>query len=136
MSTYLSRCAHRSCARNLGGKLAVGPASLFYDVSMNAAYSRLFLAGLLDVVDTFPGIQEVLKCFRASWCDKPQPSLVVDVICNHGNTWVKVVARKAQAMHLVWAGKASLTYLREVFRVLTITTWQLSSSFPSCFMQS
>ena len=81
------------------------PAKLFYSVSVNAACTRLFLAGLLDVIDTFPGTEEVLKCFRACRCDKPRPSLVVDVICNHGNAWVKVVARKAQATHLVWAGK-------------------------------
>ena len=95
-----------------------GPAKLFYAVSVNAACTRLFLAGLLDVIDTFPGTEEVLKCFRACRCDTPQPSLVVDVICNHGNTWVKVVARKAQATHLVWAGNASLTSSKMCFESL------------------
>lgn len=31
-------------------------------------------------------------------------NLVVDVVANQGHTWVKVIARKAQALHLIWAG--------------------------------
>ena len=29
----------------------------------------------------------------------------VDVVCNHGFTWVKVIARKPQALHIVWTGE-------------------------------
>ena len=63
-----------------------------------------FPAGILDVIETFPGTEQVLKRFRACRCDNARPPLIVDVIINHGNKWVKVVARKAQAVHLVWAG--------------------------------
>ncbi|KAI0231889.1 hypothetical protein LSAT2_017770 [Lamellibrachia satsuma] len=62
------------------------------------------LQGILDVIETFPGTEQVLKRFRACRCDNARPPLIVDVICNRGNKWVKVVARKAQAVHLVWAG--------------------------------
>ncbi|XP_023932078.1 UPF0415 protein C7orf25 homolog isoform X2 [Lingula anatina] len=35
---------------------------------------------------------------------KVKTSLLVDVVCEHGNKWVKVIARKAQALHLTWTG--------------------------------
>ena len=60
------------------------------------------LEGILGAVETFPDVVEVLKPFP---CPPMTHPLFVDLICNHGYTWVKVIARKAQALHFVWAGK-------------------------------
>lgn len=60
------------------------------------------LEGILTAVETLPGLVEVLKPFP---CPTSAHPLVVDLICNQGYTWVKVVARKAQALHFVWAGE-------------------------------
>ncbi|XP_052826354.1 UPF0415 protein C7orf25 homolog isoform X2 [Octopus bimaculoides] len=36
-------------------------------------------------------------------------SLMVDVVCGHGLIWLKVIARKAQALHLIWAGRGQFS---------------------------
>ena len=60
------------------------------------------LQGVVDAVETFPDVSQVLQPFQ---CPGHEHPLVVDVVCNHGYTWVKVIARKAQALHLIWAGE-------------------------------
>jgi hypothetical protein len=60
------------------------------------------LQGVVDAVETFPDVCQVLQPFQCPGYEHP---LVVDVVCNHGYTWVKVIARKAQALHLIWAGE-------------------------------
>ena len=35
----------------------------------------------------------------------------MDVVAGHGLLWVKVIARKAQALHLIWAGMLKLKSL-------------------------
>ena len=60
------------------------------------------IESIVDALETFPNVSHVLQPFQSPGHEHP---LVVDVICNHGYTWVKVIARKAQALHLIWAGK-------------------------------
>jgi hypothetical protein len=40
-------------------------------------------------------------------------SMVVDVVAAHGKMWIKVIARKAQALHLIWAGKSFFGHCQE-----------------------
>ena len=60
------------------------------------------LQGIMESIESLPGILKVLQPFS---CPQLSFSLVVDVVCNHGYTWVKVIARKPQALHLIWAGE-------------------------------
>ena len=67
-------------------------------------HHRVLLAdvsGIVQAVETLPHVTQVLQPFPCPGQDVP---LTVDVVCNHGYTWVKVVARNAQALHLTWAG--------------------------------
>lgn len=56
------------------------------------------LKGILQMVKNSTGVQEVI-------CDLKKYGIVIDVICDNGRTWKKVVARNAQSTHLIWAGK-------------------------------
>ena len=38
-------------------------------------------------------------------CDMRKYGIIVDVICDNGKTWKKVIARNPQSLHLIWAGK-------------------------------
>ena len=38
--------------------------------------------------------------------------LYVDIVCDNGYTWVKVIARNAQSLHLIWAGIILFNILR------------------------
>lgn len=60
-------------------------------------------AGILYMSECLPQVTSILQPFSVQ--SRITGSLVVDIVCNHGLTWVKVIARKAQALHLVWAGK-------------------------------
>ena len=57
---------------------------------------------MVDVIERLPNVTMALQPFPLPDNERP---LCVDVVCNDGFTWVKVIARKAQALHLVWAGK-------------------------------
>jgi len=59
------------------------------------------LCGISQTVRTLPHVTEVLAAVYSRCAGH---TVVVDAVCNHGYTWVKVIARKAQALHLVWAG--------------------------------
>lgn len=43
-------------------------------------------------------------------------NIMVDVVCNGGSGWVKVFARKRQALHKKWLGKSSTGSLYAYFR--------------------
>ncbi len=60
------------------------------------------LQGIMGCITARPEVYNVLQPFHCQLVPYP---LVVDVVANHGATWVKVIARKAQALHLIWAGK-------------------------------
>ena len=74
------------------------------------------LEGIVAAMETLPHVTSVLQAFH--WPSEPHP-VVVDIVCNHGYTWVKVVARKAQALHLIWAGKDECNILYCIARVWT-----------------
>lgn len=60
-------------------------------------------AGILFMSECLPDVISILHPFSVQ--SRATGSLVVDVVCGHGLAWVKVIARKAQALHLVWAGQ-------------------------------
>ncbi|CAL1533495.1 unnamed protein product [Lymnaea stagnalis] len=59
-------------------------------------------ASLVHAAERLPGVVRVLQPFSLP---SRADSLVVDIVAGNGHIWVKVIARKAQALHLVWAGK-------------------------------
>ncbi|XP_061185667.1 UPF0415 protein C7orf25 homolog [Saccostrea echinata] len=59
-------------------------------------------AGCLHAAYNAPGVVQILCPFSMTGRTE---NLVVDVVANQGHTWVKVIARKAQALHLIWAGR-------------------------------
>ena len=64
-----------------------------------------FFPGILESVESLPDVVEVLHPFSC-----PGLQCVVDVVCNQGYSWVKVIARNAQALHLRWAGQFFFFY--------------------------
>lgn len=58
-------------------------------------------SSLVDASERLPGVVQVLQPFAMP---ARTDSLIVDVVAGGGHVWVKVIARKAQALHLVWAG--------------------------------
>ncbi|XP_046371052.2 UPF0415 protein C7orf25 homolog [Haliotis rufescens] len=59
-------------------------------------------AAIVHAAENVPGTIEILQPFS---CPGKRESLIVDVVACQGHIWVKVIARKAQALHLVWAGQ-------------------------------
>lgn len=57
-----------------------------------------YLAGVLKVVKQSQDVKDVL-------CDLKRYGVTVDVVCDGGKTWKKVVARNPQSLHLIWAGR-------------------------------
>ncbi|KAJ8313902.1 hypothetical protein KUTeg_008463 [Tegillarca granosa] len=60
-------------------------------------------AGIFHAAQSLPGVCKILQPF--SDINRPE-SLVVDIVANQGHAWVKVIARKGQALHLIWAERA------------------------------
>lgn len=59
-------------------------------------------AAILHAVHNLPKVKHILRPFSST--DRSE-SMVVDVVAQDGLVWVKAIARKAQALHLIWAGK-------------------------------
>ncbi|XP_067948509.1 UPF0415 protein C7orf25 homolog [Watersipora subatra] len=57
-----------------------------------------YLSGILQVVKQSDDVSEVIYYIR-------KYGIVVDVVCNGGRTWKKVIARNPQSLHLIWAGQ-------------------------------
>ena len=69
------------------------------------------LTAIVERLESLPDVTHVLKRFTS-----PDGACVeVDVTCNHGYTWVKVIARKAEALHRVWAGITTCQTPQTVF---------------------
>lgn len=58
-------------------------------------------AAILHAINNLPNVQKILCPF--SYKERVD-NLVVDVVAQDCQVWVKVIARKAQALHLIWAG--------------------------------
>jgi len=103
-----------------------------FDISQVQSSNLRHLLGILHVAKTYPDVTHLLKNIssksrqadkkgklkrgKSDTEDKQRTeevhqeeedfvSITVDIICNQGNSWVKVVARNAQALHLIWAGR-------------------------------
>lgn len=59
-------------------------------------------AAILHAINHLPNVVKILSPFSTK--DRTD-SLIVDVVAQNGLLWMKVIARKAQALHLIWAGK-------------------------------
>ena len=57
-----------------------------------------YLSGILSVVKESEGVTQVIY-------DLKRYGIVVDVVCDGGKTWKKVIARNPQSLHLIWAGQ-------------------------------
>ncbi|ELU06361.1 hypothetical protein CAPTEDRAFT_204981 [Capitella teleta] len=67
-----------------------------------ASSNLTHIQGIVEAAETLPNVVLILHTFCSR--DQPHP-IVVDVVCNHGYTWVKVIARKPEALHLVYSGQ-------------------------------
>lgn len=72
-----------------------------FDVTHLRSSNLSNYAGVLHAVDNLPFVTNILQAFS---CPGRTDPLHVDVVAYHGHVWVKIVARKAQALHLIWAG--------------------------------
>lgn len=64
----------------------------------NRSSSNLpYLYGVIDVLKQSNGVQQVIT-------DWKKYNLRIDVVCDGGRTWKKVIARDPQSLHLIWAG--------------------------------
>ena len=59
--------------------------------------------GVIHAAENLPDVTQILQAFR---CPNRTESLHVDVVAGQGHLWVKVIARKGQALHLIWAGNS------------------------------
>ncbi|OWF35881.1 UPF0415 protein C7orf25-like [Mizuhopecten yessoensis] len=59
-------------------------------------------AGILHAMQVIPGVVSMMTAVHSP---NRTSSLHVDIVAGQGQVWVKVIARKAQALHLIWAGK-------------------------------
>lgn len=58
--------------------------------------------GVIHAAENLPDVSQILQAFR---CPGRTESLHVDVVAGQGHLWIKVIARKGQALHLIWAGQ-------------------------------
>ncbi|XP_021341652.1 UPF0415 protein C7orf25 homolog [Mizuhopecten yessoensis] len=59
-------------------------------------------AGILHAMQVIPGVVSMMTAVHSP---NRTSSLHVDIVAGQGQVWVKVIARKAQALHLIWAGE-------------------------------
>ncbi|XP_069110453.1 UPF0415 protein C7orf25 homolog [Argopecten irradians] len=59
-------------------------------------------AGILHAMQVIPSVECMMKAIRSP---NRTENLHVDIVAGQGQVWVKVIARKAQALHLIWAGE-------------------------------
>lgn len=57
-----------------------------------------YLTGIFDVVKHSSDVTDVV-------CDMKKYGIIIDVVCDGGKTWKKVIARNPQSLHLIWAGR-------------------------------
>ncbi|XP_045168917.2 UPF0415 protein C7orf25 homolog [Mercenaria mercenaria] len=82
----------RSLARRRGG----------YDVTHLRSSNLSHYAGVLHSADNLPNVTHILQAFS---CPGRTEALHMDVVAGRGHIWLKVIARKAQALHLIWGGQ-------------------------------
>ena len=72
-----------------------------FDESQLRSSNLSHYLGVIHAAENLPDVTQILQAFR---CPGRVESLHVDVVAGQGRLWVKVIARKAQALHLIWAG--------------------------------
>lgn len=55
-----------------------------------------YLYGVFEAVKQSQGVLQVI-------CDRRQYKIIIDVVCDNGKTWKKIIARNPQSLHLIWA---------------------------------
>uniref|UniRef100_A0A1A8KWM6 Chromosome 7 open reading frame 25 n=2 Tax=Nothobranchius TaxID=28779 RepID=A0A1A8KWM6_NOTKU len=63
------------------------------------------LTAIIDAAQSLEGVVALLHVFTYQDISGHRCTLVVDVVANGGNTWVKAVGRKAEALHNIWQGR-------------------------------
>ena len=63
------------------------------------------LDALLHTAETFDHVTAVLRPVHYETEEGYDISLLVDVVGHKGRSWVKVTARKAEALHRIWEGE-------------------------------
>ncbi|XP_060575092.1 UPF0415 protein C7orf25 homolog [Ruditapes philippinarum] len=82
----------KSLARRRGG----------FDITNLRSSNLSHYAGVLHSADNLQDVTHILQAFS---CPGRTEALHMDVVAGQGHIWVKVVARKAQALHLIWRGQ-------------------------------
>jgi len=72
-----------------------------YDASSLKSSNLSHYVGILHTVQQVPDVIQILQAFHLPTRTEP---LHVDVVGGQGHVWVKVIARKCQALHQVWTG--------------------------------
>nr|CAG4643478.1 EOG090X0CWG [Ilyocryptus agilis] len=70
-----------------------------------ASSNLISLEGIVDTLEQSPDPVAVLKTFQTE--DGPHSKIEVDIVCNGGAVWRKVVARKAEALEDISKGRTS-----------------------------
>ncbi|KAG7468821.1 hypothetical protein JOB18_015491 [Solea senegalensis] len=63
------------------------------------------LSAIVESVASVDDVAALLHVFTYQDAGGSRHTLVVDVVANNGNTWVKAVGRKAEALHNIWQGR-------------------------------
>jgi len=71
-------------------------------VSWLCAVYALWFSGIITVAAKLSNVTHVLRHFATSGSDD---GVVVDVICNYGQTWIKIIARNSKALNYDIAGE-------------------------------
>ncbi|XP_077998909.1 UPF0415 protein C7orf25 homolog isoform X2 [Glandiceps talaboti] len=62
------------------------------------------LEAIVDITEQYENVTHILRPFHYHTEEGQAASVVVDVVAGNGKLWVKVIARKASALHRVWLG--------------------------------
>ena len=65
------------------------------------------LDALLYTAESFGHVTALLHPVHYETDDGYSSSLIVDVVGHEGRSWVKVTARKAEALHRIWEGQSN-----------------------------
>ncbi|XP_070561455.1 UPF0415 protein C7orf25 homolog isoform X3 [Ptychodera flava] len=60
------------------------------------------LEAIIDIAEKYPNVTHLLRPFHYTSEGGQAATVVVDIVAGNGKLWVKVIARKASALHRVW----------------------------------
>lgn len=91
----------RKCLAELKFLKSLSRRQFGFDESHLRSSNLSHYLGVIHAAENLPDVTQILQAFR---CPNRTESLHVDVVAGQGHLWVKVIARKGQALHLIWAG--------------------------------